>query len=539
MSLRLTFHGAAGTVTGSCTSLETPGGSLLIDCGLYQGSKTLKELNYGAFPFAPGGLGAVLLTHAHLDHTGLLPKLVRQGFSGRILATDGTRDLLAYMLPDAGYVQESEVERLNRRRQQRGEPPVTAIYTKADAAAMLPRIAAVAYDAWFAPLPGVRARFWQAGHILGSASIELEVTVAGGKPLRLLFSGDLGPEGNALQPPAQAPTGFDCVVVEATYGDRERPHLSAEQRRQALRAEVVAALGRGGNLIIPAFAVERTQELLFDLGLLFARGELPETPVFLDSPLAVRATEVFAAHLEALGEAAAAQNPFDRDNFHFTAEVAESKALNRIHSGAIIIAASGVCDAGRIRHHLKAHLWRRQSTVLLVGYQAPGTLGRLLQDGTRSVRIEGEEVRVAAEIRKLDVYSAHADRPALVDWVVARLPIARAIILNHGEGGARAGLAAALEARLSPAVPVLLPLLDASLVLDRPGAPRLDQAAVRLAPESLSALDWHNRHAALALAINERLRRTGDAAEREALLRSLEQVLREQRRVPPGGKAAE
>jgi len=497
---------------------------MLVDCGLFQGSKTLKELNYGSFPFDLTRLGAVLLTHAHLDHSGLLPKLVRRGYAGRILATEGTRDLLAYMLPDAGYVQESEVERLNRRRQQRGEAPVTPIYTRADAEAMLPRIVASPYDTWVEPMAGIRARFWRAGHILGSASIELEIDAAGARPLRLLFSGDLGRSGNALQLPAQAPTDLDYVVAESTYGDRERPRLSAEQRRHALRGEVRGALARGGNLIIPAFAVERTQELLFDLSVLFGSGELPEIPVFLDSPLAVRATEVFAAHSEELGEAAR-QHPFVRRNFHFTAEVAESKALNRIHSGAIILAASGMCDAGRIRHHLKAHLWRRQSTVLLVGYQAPGTLGRLLQDGAQSVRIEGEEVRVAAQIRTLDTYSAHADRRELVDWIVAREPIARALILTHGENEARAGLARALATRLPAGLAVLQPPLDASLALDRPGIPRLEPAAPRLPPASLSTLDWHNRYAALALEIGERLRNATDAAERESLLRRLEQAL--------------
>lgn len=534
MSIRLTFHGAAGTVTGSCALLETGRARLLVDCGLFQGNKTLKELNYGAFPFAPAAIDAVLLTHAHIDHSGLLPKLARAGYQGRILATEGTRDLLTYMLPDAGYIQESEVERLNRRRQQRGEAPVSPIYTKEDAEAVLARIDAVAYDRWLTPLPGIRARYWPAGHILGSASIEIEVSEGGGAPLRLLFSGDLGPGNLALQGAPQAPAGLDYVIVESTYGDRERPHLTPDQRRAVLLSEVTAALAKGGNLIIPAFAVERTQELLFDLGVLFARHALPEVPVFLDSPLAVRATTVFAAHTDSLGEAAAAEHPFDRGNFHFIEATEDSKALNRIHAGAIIMAASGMCEAGRIRHHLKAHLWRRQSTVLLVGYQAPGTLGRLLRDGAKAVRIEGEEVSVAATIRELDVYSAHADRSELVDWVAGRAPVARAVLLVHGEPVSRDGLATALAARL-PGLALLRPALDGFVVLDRPGEPRVELGRPRLPPHALASLDWHNRYAALALAINERLRRQPDEAARERLLHRLEQALAEGPESAPRG----
>jgi metallo-beta-lactamase family protein len=232
VSARLVFHGAAGTVTGSCYLLEHPGGRLLIDCGMFQGSKTLKQLNYERFPFDPKTIDAVLLTHAHIDHSGLLPKLHRGGYRGRILATPASRDLLTYMLPDSGYIQELEVERLNRRRTRRGEAPVVPIYTRADAEATLPAVDGIEYGRWVEPMAGVRARFWQAGHILGSASIEiaLDVAKASTEPLRLLFSGNLGPDRTLLQAPAKAPAGFDYLIVEATYGDRERPHLSAEER---------------------------------------------------------------------------------------------------------------------------------------------------------------------------------------------------------------------------------------------------------------------------------------------------------------------
>ncbi len=524
MTSRLLFHGAAGTVTGSSTLIEHGGHRVLVDCGMFQGSKTVKELNYRAFPFAPDQIEAVLLTHAHIDHCGLLPKLAREGFSGPVLATSGTRDLLTCVLPDSGAIQEMEVEHLNRRRLQRGEAPVAPIYTRADAEALLPRVDAVGWNRWIEAVPGIRARYWPAAHILGSASIEIELAQPGGDPLRLLFSGDLGPGNKALHGSAEGPADVDYLVVESTYGDRERAQISPDGRRQALLAEVKAAMAAGGNLVIPAFAVERTQELLFDLGACFAAGKLPGTHVFLDSPLAIRATEVFAAHADELGAAAEMPHPFENPHFHFVENVEGSKALNRIRSGAIILAASGMCDAGRIRFHLKANLWRSESTVLLVGYQAPGTLGRLLQDGAAAVRIQGEEIRVAARIRALDHYSAHADRRQLVDWVQSRLPVRRAILLNHGETQSIAGLAAGLAEHLTGLPPILEPMLDSTLDLDA-APPKLHPLAPRIAPEALAALDWHNDYAAFVLGLAEQLRTAPDEQARQRLLQRLKAAL--------------
>jgi metallo-beta-lactamase family protein len=529
VSARLVFHGAAGTVTGSCYLLEHPSGRLLIDCGMFQGSKTLKQLNYEPFPFDPKTIDAVLLTHAHIDHSGLLPKLHRGGYRGRILATPASRDLLTYMLPDSGYIQELDVERLNRRRTQRGEAPVVPIYTRADAEATLSAVDGIEYGRWVEPMAGVRARFWQAGHILGSASIEivLDVAKASTEPLRLLFSGDLGPDRTLLQAPAKAPAGVDYLIVEATYGDRERPHLSAEERRRLLADEVRQAIAAGGVLLIPAFAVERTQELLFDLQQLFDAGDLPNIPVFLDSPLAIRATEVFAAHAIELGSAGESATPFRHRSFRFITDAGESKKLDIIRTGAIIMAASGMCDAGRIRYHLKAQLWRRDATVLLVGYQAPGTLGRLLAEGAESVRIHGDEIRVRARIRHLEVYSAHADRGELADWTLARRPVRRAILLTHGEPAALAGLHAAIAGRLETATPIFEPRLDASLSLDGLGAPSLEPArAPRLAPASVGApRDWHNDYAAFVLALSTRLRGPLDDRKKHGLLNRLNRVL--------------
>ncbi|MGQ9367173.1 MBL fold metallo-hydrolase RNA specificity domain-containing protein [Azospirillum sp. A39] len=514
-SLTLTFHGAAGTVTGSCFRLDTPAGALLVDCGLFQGTKTVRELNYRDFPFAPADIAAVLLTHAHIDHSGLLPKLTRQGFRGPVHATAGTVDLLTYMLPDSGYIQETEVDRLNRRNRQRGRPAVEPIYTREDAERALRRLRPAAYDRWIEVLPGVRARFWQAGHILGSASVELEVAggEGDGRPVRLLFSGDVGPGGKVFHEDAEAPERPDWLVLETTYGDRRREEVDPEERQALLGAEVRAALARGGNLLIPAFAVERTQELLYDLGRLFDRGALPAVDVFLDSPLADAVTGVFERHLDGLGG-----NPFARPNLHRVQSVAESQKLNTLAGGAIILAASGMCDAGRIRHHLKNNLWRPEATVLLVGYQAPGTLGRMLEQGVPRVRIHGEEIAVRATVRSLDVYSGHADRDGLLAWVAARKGVGRGLFLVHGEPGAREAIRQALLARGWDEGLIRTPELDEAVDLAgaRPvAAPRA--APPRLAPEAVAA-DWHNAYAETLLALGQALRDAPDDAARARLL---------------------
>ncbi len=528
MSVNLVFCGAAGTVTGSCYWITHPRGQFLIDCGLFQGSKTVKELNYSAFPFDPKKIDFALLTHAHIDHSGLLPKLVKAGFTGRIFTTDGTRDLLTYMLPDSGYIQESEVARLNRRNSQRGRPPVTPIYTRADAEICLTQIRAVDYDRWEEVGDGVRARYWNAGHILGSASIELEVATGDTRQrlLRLLFSGDIGPDNKLFHPDPDAPENLDYVFCESTYGDRPRPHITVAQRREVLGAEVSSALNRGGNLLIPSFAVERTQELLLDLTALIQTGTIPEVPVFLDSPLAIRATDVFTEHLEDLEDVPADGNPFQRKNIHFTATVEESKAIARFNSGAIIMAASGMCDAGRIRHHLKRHLWRRDATVLFVGYQAPGTLGQLLSQGKKSVRIHGEEVAVRATIHSIDAYSAHADQGELIEWATQRLPLRRGLFLTHGEDDSRAALRDLLvESGLSRRR-IYMPQLDDAINLIGNRAPRKQPVTRRLPPNVVGRTDWHNEYAQLVLDLQQALYKASDDKKRNAILHRLRNALK-------------
>jgi len=524
---QLTFHGAAGTVTGSCYRVAHAGGQFLVDCGLFQGTKTIRELNYQPFPFDVSAIDFVLVTHAHIDHSGLIPKLHAAGYRGPVYCTEPTRDLLAFMLPDSGHIQEFEVERLNRRNERRGRKAVRPIYTKADAIACLDQVEVHSLNDWFAPGTGVRARLWNAGHILGAASIEVEVEAAetGGRPLRLLFSGDLGPEEKAFHQDPHAPRDVDYLVVESTYGDRDRDDLPPDRRRDILRREIVAAMKAGGNLIIPVFAVERTQELLYDIGELFREKAIPPAPVYLNSPLAIKATEVFEQHAGALHDVRQRGEVFYHHHFTFLHAADQSRQLEKIRSGAIIMAASGMCEAGRIRHHLKNNLWRSDATVLFVGYQAPGTLGQVIRDGAKSVRIQGDEVAVKARIRAIDTYSAHADQNELVDWVCERLPVSQTIFLTHGEPAAFDAFRRHLVDRGCRADAIAVPQLDETFSLRLEGAPAHTLTTPRVRSDQIGRTDWHNDYAAFILALSQTLQRIPDDERRRALLRELKDLI--------------
>ncbi|HLI14377.1 MAG TPA: MBL fold metallo-hydrolase [Alphaproteobacteria bacterium] len=531
MPVTVKFCGAAGMVTGSCYLVTHPGGRFLVDCGMFQGSKTLRELNYGAFPFDPTSLDFVILTHAHIDHSGLLPKLYLAGFKGPIYASEATGALLAYVLPDSGHIQESEVNRLNRRNARRGRPSVSAIYTQWDAEAALGHLVPLPFDRWCELGRGLSVRLWNAGHILGAASLEFEITPMANvrSPLRLLFSGDLGPGHKAFEHDPRAPEGLDYLIMESTYGDRARAESEPERRQALLAEEVRAAWAAGGNLLIPAFAIERTQELLYDLTSLFDCGAIPRTNLFLDSPLAIKATGVFQTYLEAPSGGQQKRNPFAGPNIHYVTSVAESKALNRISSGAIIIAGSGMCDAGRIRDHLLHNLWRPEATVLLVGYQAPGTLGSLLLQGVPAVRIRGEEVRVRARIRALDTYSGHASRSDLVRWAKDRFPVRSAIFLTHAEEAARIAMQRALINAGCTRSAVCLPGFDETIELVPNGRPRVlppePGSTPRLDRQTLKPTDWHNAYARLLLDFSQTLRKLPGDNEREELINRLQSEL--------------
>jgi metallo-beta-lactamase family protein len=434
------------------------------------------------------------------------------------------------MLPDSAHIQEIEVEQFNRRAARRDRGSVTPIYAGADAAACLDLFQSHPYDSWFAVLPSLKARFWNAGHLLGSASVEVELAQAEGNPLRILFSADIGPDYKLMHPDPEGPSGVDYLICEATYGDRDRIDATADRRRQMLCDEVRAAMDPQGALLIPSFAVERAQELISDLGRLIAEGALPQIPIYVDSPLATKATRVFAKHHKELEEGAVLMRGLKSRHLHFTETREQSIALDRVQGFHIVISASGMCDAGRIRHRLKNWLWRNEATVLFTGFQAVGTLGRILQDGAKSVRIQGEDFAVRARIRSLDLYSGHADGTELRDWIKERLPIRHQVFLVHGEEPARAGLAARLDG-IIPSGNVLQPNLDEGFVLTPDGVESLAPTTPpRLSPEKVAHLDWHNDVSRLLLEINEGLLASPDEKTRAALIRRLQRALKDAER---------
>jgi metallo-beta-lactamase family protein len=522
----ISFYGAAGTVTGSCSMVETRDRRFLIDCGMFQGNKSVRSLNYQPFPFDPGAAEFLLLTHAHIDHSGLLPKLVRHGFKGPIYCTEPTADLLTFMLMDSARIQESNTERVNRKRQRRGEDLVEPLYEEKHARETLERLSGVAYDDWIEPTPGIFARYWNAGHILGSASIELKFSeLQTGNTMRLMFSGDLGPDQKVFYSEPEADQGFDYVICESTYGDREREDYTLASRRAALKKELADGLERGGNVVIPCFAVERSQELLHDIGVLLAKKEIPDCTVFLDSPLATRVTEVFIKYADTFEDIEIDEAElFRNERFRLVEDVKESMAINRIKGGAIIISASGMCDAGRIQHHLKHNIWNRKATVLFVGYQAPGTLGNIILSGAQDVRIHGKEYKVHARIRRLGNYSAHADQSELVDWILGRGRPAGGLFLNHGEDEARVVLRDLLGSRGMDGSRIHLPKFDESFDIAA-GTPQSKGRAAPRIPDEAIKRDWYNDYAAFLIDLENTLEAEGDAARRQDLIARLQHEL--------------
>ena len=525
MTVTLHFHGASGTVTGSCYRVVHPGGQFLVDCGLFQGNKSVRDLNLKPTPFDPRAVDFLLLTHAHIDHAGLLPKLYRERWRGPMWMTEPTAGLLEYLLPDSAGIQESEAERETKKRGRRGDEPAAPLYTMADAEEALKHRKTCNYGEWINPGPGVRARFWNAGHIIGSASIEVEVANGDGKPVRLMFSGDIGPDEKVFYNEPEGPAGFDYILCESTYGGRERVDYTLVQRREALKAEINTALARGGNLVIPAFAVERSQELLHDIGYLIKTGEIDPRLVFLDSPLASKVTGVYRKYAKMFDDVElGADELFNDPRFRIIEAVEDSKAINTIRGGAIIMSASGMADAGRIKHHLRNNLIRANATVLFVGYQAPGTLGQIILSGAKDVRIHGTIVPVRATIRSMGNYSAHADHSELMAWIKARLPAHGAIFLTHGEDEERTALRAALMETGLAGDQIILPQLDDYFELTATGiAAKARPATPRIDPAQLPS-DWHNAFADFTIRLSQALQ-TGSDAEKLALMRSLQSQL--------------
>lgn len=433
--MRITFCGAAQTVTGSSYYVETKTTRFLIDCGMFQGTREEREKNRHDFFYNPAELDFMLLTHAHIDHSGLIPRLCQNGFHGQIFATKATVDLCGIMLPDSGHIQEMEAEWRNRKRARVGEPLEEPLYTAAEAMASLKYFSPVNYDEVQTIAPGIEARFVDAGHILGSASIELWIR-EDNKTTKVVFSGDIGQTNQPIIEDPSAIQDADVILVESTYGTRL--HEEKEARVERLKEIIRQSVAKGGNLVIPAFAVERTQDLLYYINRLQTEKQIPVFPIYIDSPMAVSATEIFSRHPECFDEETwhlfkNGHSPFELPNLHFVRTTEESKSLNERAKGSIIISASGMCESGRILHHLKHNLWRPESHVLFVGYQAAGTLGRRLLDGAKSVKLFGEEVTVQAKIHNIEGFSAHADQSGLLNWLSHFKAQPKQLFLIHGE----------------------------------------------------------------------------------------------------------
>ncbi|HET6410722.1 MAG TPA: MBL fold metallo-hydrolase [Anaeromyxobacter sp.] len=439
------FLGAAGTVTGSRHLVQHGGVRILVDAGLFQGLKELRLRNRAPWPLSPGSLDAVVLTHAHVDHEGALPMLVRDGFAGLVHCTPATRDLSGLVLPDSGRLQEEEAGYANRKGYSKHAPNARPLYTEADAVAALPRLRTIAYGEWREVARGVTVRFHRSGHILGSATVEM--VLAGDPPRRLLFSGDLGRYGAPILPDPEPGSAVDALLLESTYGGKRHEGGAPDQ---ALRAEVLRTDERKGVLLVPAFAIGRTQEILFTLKELEETGQIPRLPVFVDSPMAVDATPIFLAHREDHDDEMArriarGEEPLRPAKLSFVRSAAQSKELNDRKGPFVLLSASGMATGGRVLHHLARRLPDPSTTVLLVGFQAEGTRGARLQEGAAAVRIHGEEVPVRARVATISGFSAHADEEEIVRWLGSFPAPAKMTFLVHGEPSALAAAKARMD----------------------------------------------------------------------------------------------
>ena len=434
--MRITFHGAAHTVTGSQHLLEVNGSKLLLDCGLYQGQREESYRRNRNFPFDPRKLDAAVLSHAHIDHCGNLPNLVKQGFNAPIYATRATADLADIMLRDSGHIQESDAKFVNKKKSRRWDGPIEPLYTQADAEQVVEYFHPVDYDTPFEPAPGVTARFVEAGHILGSAAVSLELEEMGRK-IRFWFSGDIGRLRLPLLLDPVLPAEVDFLLMECTYGDK--PHNEPEAAFVEFRDVVERTIQRGGKVIIPAFAVGRTQELVYHLNTMMTENDVPQAPVFVDSPLAVNASQVFRNHPECFDAETRqfvqqARHPaLDFKMLTYISSVDESKALNERTDPMVIISASGMAETGRILHHLRNNIEDAKNTVCIVSWQAPHTLGRRLADREKQVKIFGEPYEVRAEVATIGGLSAHAGQDMLTEYALRVKESVKKVFLVHGE----------------------------------------------------------------------------------------------------------
>ena len=465
--MKVTFLGATKTVTGSNFLVEGAGKKFLVDCGMYQGSAADEFENEAPFLFIIDEIDFMLLTHAHIDHSGRIPKLYNEGYRKDVIATKATCDLCSIMLPDSGHIQEMEAEWKNKKRERKGEKPIPPIYTAEDAAKSLEIFRPVQYNEIVEIDENIKARFNDAGHMLGSSIIEVWIT-ENGETKKIVFTGDLGNNDIPLLSPPTMISDADYLVMESTYGNRL--HMRNDDKAEIFLNVVYETLEKGGTVVIPSFAVGRTQEILYELNRIKDKKDdeefskkyqkLMSVPVYVDSPLAISATEVFKENMNLFNEETQAiinegDNPLEFNGLKFTRTADESKALNASEESSIIISASGMCEVGRIKHHLKHHLWEPNSTILFVGYQAPGTLGRKLVDGEKKVKIFGEEIAVNARIEYIEGYSGHADQEWLMNFVYSFTTPPKHIFLVHGEPEGQIVLKQKLEENTN--IPITIP----------------------------------------------------------------------------------
>ena len=475
--MKVTFLGATKTVTGSNFLVEGAGKKFLVDCGMYQGSAADEYENEAPFLFNVDEIDFVLLTHAHIDHSGRIPKLYNEGYRNPVIATKATCDLCSIMLPDSGHIQEMEAEWKNRKRERKGEDPIPPMYTAEDAAKSIEIFKPVQYNEIVDIDENIKARFNDAGHMLGSSIIEVWIT-ENGETKKIVFTGDLGNNDIPLLSPPTMISDADYLVMESTYGNRL--HMRNDDKAEIFLNVVYETLEKGGTVVIPSFAVGRTQEILYELNRIKDKKDdeefykkyqkLMSVPVYVDSPLAISATEIFKENMNLFNEETqeiinAGDNPLEFSGLKFTRTAEESKALNASEESSIIISASGMCEVGRIKHHLKHHLWEPNSTILFVGYQAPGTLGRKLVDGEKKVKIFGEEIAVNARVEYIEGYSGHADQEWLMNFVYSFTNPPKHIFLVHGEPEGQVVLKQKLEENTE--IPITIPDFGETYEIDK------------------------------------------------------------------------
>jgi len=441
IKMKIHFLGAAQVVTGSNMLLETENRKILLDCGMFQGNRQLNRLNYKEFPFNPEEVEMLILSHAHIDHSGRIPSLIKKGFKKKIYCTKATYDLCSIMLPDSGYVQETENEWENRKRKRAGKPLREPLYTAAEATDSLKYFSPVLYNQKITIDDNLTIRFQDAGHILGSSIVEMWIKEKG-ETIKLVFTGDLGRKNKPIIRNPSIIEEADYLIMESTYGNRK--HASLDNEASQLIPIMIETKKKGGNVIIPSFAVQRAQDIIYELNQYYDQivstkdNSYLDIPVYVDSPLTISATEIFRRNpdcfdKETLELIQNGYNPLDFKNLHFTRTAKESKQLNISSESKVIISASGMCTAGRIKHHLKHNLWRKESSVVFVGYQAEGTLGRRIKDGAKKVKIFGEDVKVNAQIHVLEGFSGHADKDELIEWLKNFKKKPQKVFLVHGE----------------------------------------------------------------------------------------------------------